>query len=423
MRIDCLIINHSDPFSPDGRGHYYVTITFKDANGIDIEETISSDIVVKLKDAERNVQGESPIFFGDRSLSAPGYSSFGLDAEEGDQLKGTVGYGSYNNKPLDVYRVEQRLKYFGYTAFGRNVIAEGTSLSANPRIPKEFNVDGIFGKEEESALRAFYAATQLDFTPNRTPSTKSIWDFNWGIEDATDTWERAVFSDNLLWLNAYNAPHWMNIYDSFGIPHATNSNGTVIRGSTADFKDGTSVTFEIYGTSWTRDLLRAWQWSSFELPTGLLTEKLQLNGLTDPGYGVKNSRNKTVHNTGNHSIGMGLDLGVGPWISDFNQNNVISDPDNPRYNNPDIGTIPKDGWSVAKAVEWSDKLPDTFTTSTKNNQQRALSDFLALYALTRSDNISDGTGDWDDLLIANGANTDEKKQIRSALFGDRKSVV
>ena len=49
------------------------------------------------------------IFFGDRPLDNPGYSQF--------TLKGEVKAGVKTNDVLDVYRVEQRLKYLGYSAF------------------------------------------------------------------------------------------------------------------------------------------------------------------------------------------------------------------------------------------------------------------------------------------------------------------
>jgi hypothetical protein len=50
-------------------------------------------------------------FVGDRPLDNPGYSKL--------VLTGSVGFNG-DNKPLDVLKVEQRLKYLGFPALGTN---------------------------------------------------------------------------------------------------------------------------------------------------------------------------------------------------------------------------------------------------------------------------------------------------------------
>ncbi len=329
-------------------------------------------VTVTAKDAAHGV------FFGDRPLDDPGYSAF--------TLKGTVGASGADNDRLDTYRVEQRLKYLGYSAFGYKAGA----ATDNPSTLRDFAVDGQFSAWEESALRAFYADTHLRNTSD---------DKNWGINKVSTKLTVGPAADTLDWLNAYNAPHWMNIYASFGIP--TNR----LNQSTADFKDGTDKKFEIYGTSWERDLLEAWTLQQDKLGS-IGAARLQLNGLTDPGYAF------ATHATGNHSIGMGIDLGVGQWIIRDNQKK--QDPVGPNGNNPNIGIIPVNGWSVANAITASALLPSSMGAgnSALDNQAQALRDFLSLYALTQQDAVGNN-GTWEELLA--GADNDVK---RNALFGD-----
>jgi hypothetical protein len=108
------------------------------------------NLTVVAQDYERG----NAVFFGDRPLENPGYSKF--------TLNGSVGIGQGNNV-LDVYRVEQRLKYLGFCSFDKTITGD----------PVEFEVDGILnqtsstpgphfsiaGSPEEGALRVFYAMT------------------------------------------------------------------------------------------------------------------------------------------------------------------------------------------------------------------------------------------------------------------------
>jgi len=205
--------------------------------------------------------GQRSVFFGDRDLNNPGYSTF--------DLSGTVGYGQADSKALDVWRVEQRLKYLAWPAFG---FTSGVILDSGYRlnIPREFAVNGEFGIEEESALRGFYAATHYQYLASSNSN---------GFEDATSSNARTVSTasgadTNLAWLNAYNAPHWMNVYESFQIPYpAGQSGGMFISGQ---------KNVEAYATSWTRDLLQAWRYSRDSLAQqGLVSGELRINGSGD----------------------------------------------------------------------------------------------------------------------------------------------
>ncbi|MGP1664706.1 MAG: hypothetical protein ACTS5I_02075, partial [Rhodanobacter sp.] len=149
-------------------------------------------------------------FFGDRPLTDPGYSNM--------TLAGAVGIGSTNNR-LDVFKVEQRLKYLGFPVF------TGFTNSENPRSPKEFAVDGKFADDEELALRGFYAATHYTTPASAASASSGTKGMQTTVASAAAKMVPTGASNpnnqaddtNLEWLNAYNAPHWMNIYKFLGM--------------------------------------------------------------------------------------------------------------------------------------------------------------------------------------------------------------
>ena len=318
------------------------------------------------------------VFFGDRPLSDPGYSAF--------TLTGDVKVGSTNT--LDVYRVEQRLAYLGYSAFGVNGGAKHKlkELKVDGKVPK---VVGNVPTDLQSALQAFYGATHYTRYYHIGGDTKS------GVNGFGTTKNNPVAdlvapsSDNLSWLNAYNAPHLMNIYQEFNIGSPKNPY----------FLNG-EPSIEHYSTSWTGDLLQAWVNSKANNTQMLTTGKLQINGLTDPTR-VADLGSGNHNNHAGHSIGMGLDLGVRqqyiskPFQNDPNKTGILHPP------------ITGNGyWSIDNAIAGANQL----TNVKKNNQHDALLNFLSIYSLTQTDgSITNGT--WTGLPIQNGA------AVRTALFG------
>ena len=227
-------------------------------------------------------------FFGDRPLDNPGYSKI--------YLSGAVGANNPSNDRLDVMRVEQRLKYLGWSTFGRNMQGSPDRQVAGNKwlgTPKEFRVDGSFGAEEETVLRAFYGATHYTqyYGDGSTNSGNNGFQTTAASESAKRVTSTEQNDNNLAWLNAYNAPHWQNAYTALNIPHS---------GQNANFKDGTDVTEENYAVSWTVDLLKAWQISFTQ--QGLTNARLSINGLSDPTFRFG------THNRGGHSVGMSIDL-------------------------------------------------------------------------------------------------------------------
>jgi hypothetical protein len=296
---------------------------------------------------------------------------------------------------LDVYRVEQRLAYLGYSAFGMN---SGTDAN-HVGIPKEIKVNGIFSAAEESALRAFYVDTHYS-TFQRSGITNS-GSGNYGMQttltsNAAKTVPAGTVNPtptpsnndtNLSWLNAYNAPHWMNIYKEFNIPYS---------GSTVNFIDGQDRK-EIYATSWVSDLITAWTIS--KNTQGLTTYKLRINGLSDPTETLP----AYTHAKGGHSAGMSIDLGV---KGQFIDPGIQMSPANGGFTSPRI--TGNGVWSIQNALNLS--APPNLPDVQGNNQSEALRNFLSIYALTQKDgNITNGT--WTGLPIQNG------NAVRVALFG------
>ena len=97
------------------------------------------NLTIRAKDF---AMASNTLFFGDRPLENPGYSDF-----SGKLSADGVNVGSTNR--LDIFRVEQRLKYFGFPAMG----------TSNPNVSnnklQDFTVDGKFGSEEQAALKLF----------------------------------------------------------------------------------------------------------------------------------------------------------------------------------------------------------------------------------------------------------------------------
>ena len=332
-------------------------------------------------------------FFGDRPLDNPGYSKM--------ELTGGVGAGQTNAK-LDILKVEQRLKYLGFSAF--NKASEVAAVPGTPRVPVEFKVDGQFdASSDELALRGFYGATHYKY--NSGSNSNGMGSTN--IVSAKTVQSTGGATSTLGWLNAYNAPHWINTNTMLSIPYATGS-------TTPDWQSGQGSKKEIYSTSWTADILRAAQLQRVRQTiigtTDTLNPKtntgvqkvIRLNVFADPTVIPPNT-----HNSGGHSVGMGIDYGF---------TNLYIDPSHQTANyDQDAPTMVGTGWSLNNAYTWANQL----INEPGNNQAGALRSFLSLYALSIRDG-REGNGTWDDLPIRNelldesGANSNA---IRTALFG------
>jgi VCBS repeat-containing protein len=331
----------------------------------------------------QGIPAPSP-FFGDRRLANPGYSAF--------ELKGSVGVNQDNNA-LDVWRVEQRLRYLGFPALGAADSVNLTAPSmANNRI-QNFDVDGYFSVRENLALQLFEKVVR--YGPGEARRFLTFTAGADGVIEAGNSGQGQLTED---WLNAYNAPHWMEI---FGTASGTGraSNPQLPGWTSSQTGAANSGQVERYGTSWLRDLMVAGQYAPAALQVNGID--MRFNGATDANHGFT----PTEHVT--HDLGMGFDLGLSQYvIRDPNQ--IDGSQPFPNIQLTQNEVIPGSGWSVDRAVAWSARLPDDLRPGNRplNGQQQALRDFLALYSVTRAD----GGGVWSQLPVRN-------EVARAALFG------
>jgi len=454
-----------------------ITVRFNEvvtaANGS--KSTESKTITIKLKVSDY-AKANGAVFFGDRDLKNPGYTTF--------KLSSGVQAGVTNPTAaqlLDIYRVEQRLKYLGYAAMAAN-----TSNTVN-----EFKVDGQFKAEETAALKFFEkvvrytsatatgtgtsgavtveiqyrasvtatqdtpkleevsgsfkvtaapanltsAALAADITTAKTAAISKSkaaalkaanFDANEadvnGIDGKIEAdANNAQRKTTLDWLNAYNAPHWMQFGDVF--TQGTKLVGWVNRPSTA--------TASTMGTSWVYDLMVASQNAA----------KAQ-------------NRTTPLWFAGTGGLGVQLNLGINTaYVSQQNQAGIYKDEfmlglsDSTSVDLLNItasnapGATPQQKlkyllqerdrikvagngtWDANSAQQLADSLQYVNRTNpaatNPNNQVDALKDFLSIYTATRNDTVV-GNGSLDEQLnlIKSGAgDTTKSKQIQELLFG------
>jgi len=275
-----------------------LTFTYRDGKDLDSAgnprlKTGTLDLVV------RDYASAPALFFGDRALKDPGYSEF--------TLKGTVGVNGADNDTLDVYRVEQRLKYLGFPAMG-----EGRSTTV--RTPQDFEVDGKWGVEEAKAAWLFarvvnYAKPGAISTAAGTAGSKQLVNANRGpglnfssslyASQLTTASNGFVVNKGdagvgvLNWLKAWNAPHWVNV-------------GQFATRSARWVNTQTEATLNLqenWGSSWMGDWLVAQQFA----PAGPQTSfQMLFNGATDANHA------QTPSDHSSHDLGMAFDVGIAP---------------------------------------------------------------------------------------------------------------
>jgi len=309
-------------------------------------------------------------FFGDRPLDNPGYSAL--------QLKGEVKAGSTDR--LDVLKVEQRLKYLGYPA-----MHTGTPSATNNKL-ENFTVDGKFGADETAALKLFEKVVRYGSGSN----AKFNNDLN-GADGKIEA-DKANAQGKLTagWLNAYNAPHWMQFFASTGNTGANQykfvtSNAALPGWENRQFGT-TNKNIENFGTNWMYDLMVAKQYSSSDLRQS----GSYFNGSVDANLGITPKwMPNGIHSS--HDLGMAFDLGVSNYIGPTPQSNTNE------ALLPSIQALANNGWSLANAVAYTANilpsgptgLPDVTTPVAKaNNQVAAIRDFLSLYSLTKADGVT-----------------------------------
>jgi|CXWL01.1.fsa_nt_gi hypothetical protein len=330
----------------------------------------------------------SNTFFGDRPLDNPGYSAF--------TLHGEVGVGKANDL-LDVYRVEQRLKYLGFPAMG---YGDPLNTAAQNKL-QEFDVDGQWGSKESYASRFFYKVVSYgvngrQLVPAGHGDNFAHADYFAALQAATASFSVSVNGKTMEYLNAYNAPHWMAIGDVAGWKN------TQLLGAPSGGQEN-------YGTSWLRDLMLAKQYGLTALGTEYSQQfngqTLTLNPSTFKGA-VDANHGFTPDIHGSHDMGMAFDLGITQYTAvgqDITTEALMAEV-------RDIALLdPEGAWSNRNAAALINKMK----SATNNRQDLALMDFLSLYAVTQK-----GIAGSRDALASQINGGSDKTAILDALFGD-----
>ena len=225
-----------------------------------IKEWRAGSVTIDIKD----VASSNSVFFGDRPLDNPGYSDL--------KLSGTVVVG-HANSTLDVYRIEQRLKYLGFPALK-------TGLD---NAIKEFDVNGIFGTEDKHALKLFekvvrYGPGNRQFASDQNGADGQL------LNDVEG-------KKTLEWLSAYNAPHWMAIFDNQPVSSGVVRNPQLPAWVSTQIESGKNDV-ERYGTSWLRDLMRAKSFAP-EILRGYREREFRFTAATDANHGFTPGEHKS----------------------------------------------------------------------------------------------------------------------------------
>ncbi|MEF8731696.1 MAG: Ig-like domain-containing protein [Candidatus Accumulibacter meliphilus] len=381
-----------------------ITITIKGYDKDDPEKRL----LLKLRVVDYTRAAET-VFFGDRPLNNPGYHPF--------KLAGSVGVGAENpNNSLDVWRVEQRLRYLGFPAYQK-----GSGINI-----KDFIVDGEFAGDEKAALKLFekiirfrvpgepgYSKTGTLTNGNPDPkavgNNKYAGDFN-GADGEISPHDHAIIPDNsasgtsLEWLSAYNAPHWINIGAQMEyIGNTKQSNYSLPMWQNGD-RGG-----ETFGVSWMRDLMRAQEYADPQYLSGLPTTGSRFTAAIDG-----NGSNPGSHSA--HWLGMSFDLSIKPYLDPYFMGSEAPEfPTTLSIDNLPSPLPTKDNdwaWSNENALALAEQLSNLEQPGQgRNFMADALRNFLALYSVTRRDDASAGSG-WNSLRMING------DKARNAIFGD-----
>ncbi len=200
----------------------------------------------------------------------PGYTGSGAGAvgQASERL------GDATNNPLFVAEQQQRLRYFGYVAQGGGAVP----------------VTGIFDAPTDQALRTFQA------------------DFIGGINTTQANADGIIGPNTAGWLNAANAPQWVELIDpdpqppgTFTIPHMI-GNFDIYPGPDpgTGARTGNTPQPERWAVSWTVDLIQ--KGSALAKAATGRTQRINAISKSD-GYG-----SSCCHST--HLVGTDIDLGT-----------------------------------------------------------------------------------------------------------------
>ena len=235
--------------------------------------------------------------------------------------------------------------------------------------------------------------------------------------------ENAQRKTTLSWLNAYNAPHWMQFSDVF--TQGTKLAGWVIK--------PTTPTASTMGTSWVYDLMVASQ-NAATAPTQRRTAPLWFAGTGGLGVqlnlGINTAYVSQPNQAGiyNDEFMVGLSDSTSVDLRNITASNApgATPQQKLKYLLQERDRIKAAGngtWDANSAQQLADLLQYVNrvnpAANNPNNQTDALKDFLAIYTATQNDGVT-GNGSLDEQLnlIKSGLGDAAKnKQIQELLFG------
>lgn len=282
--------------------------------------------------------------------------------------------------------------------------AQGLPSRANNSI-QDFDVNGEWAEAERRAAYLFSKVVnygngpggqQLVNSPHASGFNQTAYFA--ALANAANSFvvgaERGA-GTTLSWLNAYNAPHWLNIPGS-GIPgwnnSQTGSSSPQLPNETLPQWKARTGQVEYFGTSWLRDVMVA---SSSAAPALRGARQFLFNGAVDANHGF------TPSGHGSHDLGMALDLGIRAYVSASRPAGGSNNGN--QFNSQETVTVVANavGWSNDNAVSQAGQSTLLETAAYyqlisgvnvnlgSNRQQSAVKDFLSLYAVTRD---GGGTG-------------------------------
>jgi predicted chitinase len=315
---------------------------------------------------------------GDRDINNPGYTAF--------TLSGAVTVGGEvktSAQALDIWHIEQRLRYLG---FGESSIAGSGEIS----------VDGTLSKAEGVVLRQFDeivdGKTEWDdgttYTYEPIPHSRNLKK----VAHAAPAY--SVTSNELTWLNAYNAPHWVKIGDAL----------VSGRGSLSDRWENVAGNTSLFGTSWVFDLMQLAPTQNNKL---LFAGTGTLGSILNLGINTKYVSKKNQEHVDTRELLFGLDT----------NNGGITDALNKKlWNYANAETLAALLKNPTVAPNASDPLKNSQGI---NDQSLALGDFLAIFNATQNDGTAGHGGLSDHVgIIKSSTNPATQASILSILFGD-----
>jgi VCBS repeat-containing protein len=307
-------------------------------------------------------------FIGDRDANRAGYTDMQLSAPAITLTEGTTPNSAQN--ALEMWEIEQRLRYLGFLGAPDET---GTT---------DYQVGDRITKADMQALDLFAQVVTY-------PGDSTNYKYQTSM---------TVDQNILGWLNAYNAPHWMQLFasDPNNAGHYLASN-TLLLPNWTNLVTGGDKGNAVFGTSWMIDLMRA-----------AANNRTTMNGTTQAPSAPLQFNGAANADLSNGNLGMTLNLGINQnYISTGNQDKVDTHDKITGVTNP-TPSVTTDADASSNGTP-----PSAVTNSTDyNNKQWDYSNAVGLSGLLTNPNIDNASGT--NLSNDQGAN-DQRSALRDLL--------